>query len=89
MDQPGLTNDITSIILRLVLAGMIGGCIGYERRMNRKAIGISGMMLVAIGSATYILLAQHVSPTDGAAVSRTLQGLLQGIGFLGGAIIFK
>jgi putative Mg2+ transporter-C (MgtC) family protein len=89
MDQPGLTNDVTNIILRLVLAGVIGGCIGYERRMHHKAIGISGMMLVAIGSATYMLLAQHVSSTDTAAVSRTLQGLMQGIGFLGGAVIFK
>ena len=89
MEQPGLTNDIPSILLRLVLAGLIGGVIGYERRMHQKAIGISGMMLVAIGSATYMMLAQDAMDTDKTAVSRTLQGLLQGIGFLGGAVIFK
>ncbi len=89
MDQPGLTNNVTQILLRLALAGVIGGIIGYERRMHHKAIGVSGMTLVAVGSATFMIMAQHVSMKDPAAVSRTLQGLLQGIGFLGGAVIFK
>ncbi len=87
MDEPGMTNEL--LLLRLVAAALIGGIIGYERRMHQKAIGISGMMLVAVGSTTFMLLAQHESATDSAAVSRTLQGLLQGIGFLGGAVIFK
>jgi putative Mg2+ transporter-C (MgtC) family protein len=89
MDEPGLTNNVTQILLRLALAGIIGGVIGYERRMHHKAIGVSGMTLVAVGSATFMIMAQHVSLKDPAAVSRTLQGLLQGIGFLGGAVIFK
>jgi putative Mg2+ transporter-C (MgtC) family protein len=89
MDEPGLRNDVLQILLRLLLAGAIGGVIGYERRMYHKAVGISGMILVAVGSATYMMLAQHVSASDPAATSRTLQGLLQGIGFLGGAVIFK
>ncbi len=55
MDQPGLTNDVTQILLRLVLAGLIGVVIGYERRLHQKAIGISGMVLVAVGSATFML----------------------------------
>jgi putative Mg2+ transporter-C (MgtC) family protein len=88
MDESGALG-VPVILMRLVLAGVIGGLIGYERRMHHKAIGISGMMLVAVGSATYMILAKHVSDTDPAALSRTLQGLLQGIGFLGGAVIFK
>jgi putative Mg2+ transporter-C (MgtC) family protein len=47
------------------------------------------MMLVAIGSAAYMLLASHLARTDPSSLSRALQGLLQGIGFLGGAVIFK
>lgn len=81
--------DLLTMVLRLLLAGVIGGLIGYERRLHHKAIGIAGMMLVAIGSASYMLLASHLAPTDPAAISRALQGLLQGIGFLGGAVIFK
>jgi putative Mg2+ transporter-C (MgtC) family protein len=82
---------LTPLIMmsRLVLAGVIGGLIGYERRLHHKAIGIGGMMLVAIGSATYMMLAKYLSQSDPAALSRALQGLLQGIGFLGGAVIFK
>lgn len=80
---------VTTIAMRLIIAGIIGGLIGYERRMHHKAIGVSGMMLVAIGSATYMLLARHLAITDPAALSRTIQGILQGIGFLGGAVIFK
>ncbi len=87
MNEDGLSNEM--ILLRLVLAGVIGAMIGYERRMHHKAIGISGMMLVAIGSATFMLLAKNEATRDSAAVSRTLQGLLQGIGFLAGAVIFK
>jgi putative Mg2+ transporter-C (MgtC) family protein len=80
---------VATIVLRLVVAGLIGGLIGYERRMHHKAIGVSGMMMVAIGSATYMLLAKHLALSDPAALSRTIQGILQGIGFLGGAVIFK
>jgi putative Mg2+ transporter-C (MgtC) family protein len=80
---------VPDILLRLVAAGCIGGLIGFERRAHHKAIGIAGMMMIAIGSATFMLLAKQLSQSDPASISRTLQGLLSGIGFLGGAVIFK
>ena len=80
---------VSEILLRLAAAGFIGGLIGFERRAHHKAIGIAGMVLIAIGSTTFMLLAKHLSLTDPASISRTLQGLLSGIGFLGGAVIFK
>ncbi len=83
------TIGATLIIVRLAIAAVMGGLIGYERRIHHKAIGVSGMMMVAVGSATYMLLAKHLSASDPAALSRALQGLLQWIGFLGGAVIFK
>ncbi len=83
------TLGATLIVIRLAIAALMGGLIGYERRIHHKAIGVSGMMMVALGSATYMLLAKHLSGSDPAALSRALQGLLQGIGFLGGAVIFK
>ena len=54
----------TDMLLRLVVAGVIGGLIGYERRLHHKAVGVAGMMLVAIGSAAYMLLASHLARTD-------------------------
>jgi MgtC family len=47
------------------------------------------MIMVAIGSTTYMLVANKLMSTDPSSVSRTLQGFLSGIGFLGGAVIFK
>jgi putative Mg2+ transporter-C (MgtC) family protein len=86
-----ITIDLTTtdMLLRLCLAGAIGGLIGYERHIHHKAVGVAGMMLVAIGSAAYMLLASHLARSDPSSLSRALQGLLQGIGFLGGAVIFK
>jgi len=80
---------VTEILVRLVVAALIGGLIGFERRSHHKAVGVAGMMLVGIGSSTYMLLAKHLTEIDTASVSRALQGLLSGIGFLGGAVIFK
>ena len=83
------TLGVGMIVIRLLAAALMGAMIGYERHLHRKGIGIMGMVLVAVGSATYMLLAKHLSSSDPAALSRALQGLLQGIGFLGGAVIFK
>jgi putative Mg2+ transporter-C (MgtC) family protein len=83
--------DLTllELVVKLGVAGIIGGFIGFERRAHHKPIGIAGMVMVAIGSTSYMLLAQSLMPTDPSSVSRTLQGFLSGIGFLGGAVIFK
>jgi putative Mg2+ transporter-C (MgtC) family protein len=85
----GLDESVAQILLRLVVAAVIGGLIGLERRAHHKAIGVAGMMLIAVGASTYMLLAKHLAASDPAAISRLLQGLLSGIGFFGGAAIFK
>ena len=84
-----MATEILDILTRLVAAGLLGACIGYERRFHHKAIGVAGMVLIAIGSTTYMLLGRHLAETDPSSISRTLQGFLSGIGFLGGAVIFK
>jgi putative Mg2+ transporter-C (MgtC) family protein len=84
-----MPQDALDILVRIAVAGAIGAVIGFERRMHHKAIGIAGMTMIGIGSATYMLLAQHLMATDPSSLSRTLQGFLSGVGFLGGAVIFK
>src|SRR5918999_1842732 len=81
--------SVPEILVRIVAAGALGALIGFERRAHHKAIGIAGMVLVAVGSTTFMLLAIQLSQTDPSSISRTLQGMLSGIGFLGGAVIFK
>jgi putative Mg2+ transporter-C (MgtC) family protein len=85
------TTDLTMLELTVKLAasGIIGGMIGFERRAHHKPIGIAGMVMVGIGSTAYMLLAGRLMTIDGSSISRTLQGFLSGIGFLGGAVIFK
>jgi putative Mg2+ transporter-C (MgtC) family protein len=84
-----LHTSVPEILIRLFVAGLIGGLIGFECRSHHKAIGMAGMILIAIGSATFMLLAKHLAQADPSSISRTLQGLLSGIGFLGSAVIFK
>jgi putative Mg2+ transporter-C (MgtC) family protein len=78
-----------AILAQLGAAGAVGAVMGFERRAHHKPIGIAGMVMIAIGSTTYMLLAQRLGESDPSSVSRTLQGFLSGIGFLGGAVIFK
>ena len=85
----GLSAQAFDILLRLCAAALLGAAIGFERRVHHKAIGIAGMVLIAIGSTTYMLLGRHLAESDPSSLSRTLQGFLSGIGFLGGAVIFK
>jgi putative Mg2+ transporter-C (MgtC) family protein len=84
-----MATEVLDILMRLVAAGFLGACIGFERRIHHKAIGIAGMVLIAIGSTTYMLLGRHLAEVDPSSISRTLQGFLSGIGFLGGAVIFR
>ena len=84
-----LQTSVPEILVRILAAAIIGAAIGYERRVHHKAVGMAGMMLIGIGSATYMLLAKHLSQIDPSSVGRALQGILSGIGFLGGAVIFK
>lgn len=89
MNEPGMTPGL--ILIRLLGAAVIGALLGYERRVHGvpKAMGITGMLLVAVGSTTYMLLAQYEAAHDRSAVGRTIQSMMIGIGFLAGAVIFK
>ena len=80
--------ELTRILLRLTLAVLLGGVIGYEREAAGKPAGLRTHMLVAMGSALFVLvpLQAGVPLTD---MSRVLQGLTSGIGFLGAGAIIK
>jgi putative Mg2+ transporter-C (MgtC) family protein len=76
-----MATEVLDIIIRLVAAGLLGACIGFERRIHHKAVGIAGMVLIAIGSTTYMLLGRHLAELDPSSISRTLQGFLPGSAF--------
>ena len=71
------------ILLRLGAAVLIGGAIGLNRDLHHKPTGVRTLGLVALGSALVILAVAG----DPAAVSRVIQGIITGIGFLGAGVI--
>ena len=84
-DLPDAT-QVTRVTLRLLIAAILGGVLGYEREKKGKAAGRTHM-LVALGAAMFVLIPQQAKVTD-ADLTRVLQGLVAGVGFLGaGAII--
>lgn len=81
-------DDATRITVRLVVAVLLGGLIGYEREHRRKAAGLRTHMLVALGAAVFVL-GPLESGMQVADLSRVLQGVVAGIGFLGAGAIIK
>jgi putative Mg2+ transporter-C (MgtC) family protein len=78
----------TRVAFRLVMAALLGGILGYERESKGKAAGLRTHMLVALGSAMFVLVPQQMGSGD-AELSRVIQGLVAGIGFLGAGAIVK
>lgn len=78
---------VTRVCLRLLVAAVLGGLLGYEREASGKSAGLRTHILVSLGAALYVLVPQQAGATQG-DMTRVLQGLVAGIGFLGaGAII--
>lgn len=78
--------DWHDIVLRLGSAAIMGGIIGLNRNLHGKPSGLRTVSVVGLGAATMVMLAGG-DGGDPAAVSRVLQGLLTGIGFLGAGVI--
>ena len=74
--------------LRLILAAALGGVLGYERERQGKAAGLRTHMLVALGSALFVLAAVEAGAAPG-DVTRVVQGIATGIGFVGAGAILK
>jgi putative Mg2+ transporter-C (MgtC) family protein len=86
-DLPGAA-EVTKIVVRLLLAALLGGLVGMQRERAGKAAGLRTHMLVALGSAFFVLIPDQAG-MQLADLSRVLQGILTGIGFLGAGTILK
>ena len=78
----------TVIIVRLLTAAVLGGMLGMERESKGRAAGLKTHILVSIGSALFVMapLLSGINPSD---VTRVMQGIVSGIGFLGAGAIIK
>ena len=84
----GDARQLTQITLRLLVAALLGGILGFEREHQGKAAGVRTHMLVAMGAALFVLV-PSLSGAQADAMSRVLQGVIAGIGFLGAGTILK
>ena len=84
----GDATDITRVCVRLLVAALLGAMLGYERESSGASAGLRTHMLVSMGSAMFVLVPlQAGMPLMD--VSRVLQGVTAGVGFLGAGAIMK
>ncbi|NMZ33593.1 MgtC/SapB family protein [Pseudomonas proteolytica] len=84
----GDARQMTQITVRLLIAAILGGILGFEREQKGKAAGVRTHMLVAMGAALFVLV-QQIGGSQADAMSRVIQGVIAGIGFLGAGTILK
>jgi putative Mg2+ transporter-C (MgtC) family protein len=80
--------EVVRVALRLVGSLLIGTIIGLQRELTHKPAGLRTHLLVALGSTLLVVAAVNAGMKSG-DVSRVIQGLITGIGFLGGGTILK
>lgn len=80
--------QIGRVLFRLLAAMVLGGAIGLQREHAGKPAGLRTHMLVSMGACLFVL-ACITHDFDNADLSRVIQGLATGIGFLGGGAILK
>lgn len=73
-------------VVKLAIAFIFAFPVGWYREKETHSVGVRTFPLVAMASCGYVLLAMPADPT---AQSRIIQGLVAGIGFIGGGAILK
>lgn len=80
--------ELTRLCMRLLLAGFLGALLGFERENKGKAAGVKTHMLVALGSAIFMIIPLQIG-VQPAELTRVIQGMVAGVGFLGAGTILK
>ncbi|MBM3105975.1 MAG: MgtC/SapB family protein [Pseudomonas sp.] len=80
--------QLTQVTVRMLMAALLGAVLGFERELKGKAAGVRTHMLVAMGAALFVLV-PRMAGVDDAGLSRVVQGIVAGIGFLGAGTILK
>ncbi len=83
----------SSVLLRLIMAVLLGGVIGMEREMHGRPAGFRTHIVVCLGAAMMIMGAEHyqnyVNPDTVFDPNRMAAGIITGIGFLGAGAIMR
>jgi putative Mg2+ transporter-C (MgtC) family protein len=76
-------------VVRIGAAALLGGALGLEREWKGHWAGLRTHMMVSIGCAIFVIAGMSLAGESGDAVTRVIQGIAAGIGFLGAGTILK
>ena len=79
---------LAHVLIRLLAATILGAVIGFQRERAGKPAGLRTHMLVTTGTAVFVLACSGVGMGQD-ALSRVIQGVVTGIGFIGAGSILK
>jgi putative Mg2+ transporter-C (MgtC) family protein len=78
--------DLQAIVVRLTLATVMGAAVGLNRELVLKPAGLRTHALVSLGAALTMIVGLTLID-DVSASSRVIQGIVAGVGFIGGGVI--
>ena len=82
------SRQLAQVIIRLVAATLFGAIVGIQRESTRKPAGLRTHILVSLATAAFVISCSSVGmSSDG--LSRVIQGIITGIGFIGAGSILK
>lgn len=84
-----LAQFVSGTILKLIVAALLGGCIGLEREIKQKPAGLRTNMFICFGAAMFTLLSMRFARATGGSFdpSRITAQIIPGIGFIGAGAI--
>ena len=86
-ELPDLAQSVR-LAIRMLFAAVLGGLLGFERETVGKDAGVRTHMLVSLGAALFVLTSQQEGMSN-PDISRVVQGIITGIGFIGAGAILK
>jgi putative Mg2+ transporter-C (MgtC) family protein len=93
MEMVTVPDSSLTAVLRLLLASVLGAAVGVNRELRAKPAGLRTHALVSLGAALLTLIGLSLTTAadiEGfGAASRVLQGLIAGVGFIGGGVILR
>jgi len=75
------------LLMPLLAAALLSGMVGIERELRRKPAGLRTNILIGVGAALFTAMAMELP--DSNASSRIIQGIITGVGFIGGGVLIR
>ncbi len=82
-------SDLLPHLVALTIAYLLAIPIGWNREQEERSAGLRTFPLVAIASCGFVQAVETLTADDPAAMARVLEGVIAGIGFLGGGAILQ